>query len=75
MGRASPSDTPKRRKGVEGAKVKPVLGTCFLILMLGTLPGIVKKADPRTHLTESHWEARAGAEPQHCKHAICSFGI
>lgn len=38
-------------------------------------PRNCKKADPRAHLKESHWEARAGAEPQHCKHAICSFGI
>lgn len=31
--------------------------------MLRTFPGITKNADPRAHLKDSPWEARAGAEP------------
>lgn len=47
---------------MEDAKAKLVFGECFLtLLLIRTLPGIIRNADPWPCLKESYWEARARA--------------
>lgn len=47
---------------MEGTKAKLVFRECLLILMLvRTLPGIIRNANPWVCLKESYWEAGARA--------------